>query len=306
MNKTSAIPLLASLFESDPPEVSAQLIAASADADQFRSLAEVGALTEASPATSIVCLVCDEPHLVSVEYQGNGLYRAYCRFSGYQAVEPGLLKQYRASEDWIVARIGDHFQLGPTPRGSDEVAFHIGKANIEPYDCHLFFGSRLSDRTRFERVRTEIETKLGVAPGLLITTTRREHLPGDLPPRCAAVELHELISMSGHRLALDDGLLLARLRGPSAVAGQGIGHSFSPDFRWGVVGDREYSFSPKQALAVGFLYAAWRTGRPGRRHLSTVQAAADTNQNMAQLFADHPAYGTLIRSDGKALYWLHL
>jgi hypothetical protein len=84
-----------------------------------------------------------------------------------------------------------------------------------------------------------------------------------------------------------------------------IGFVFAPGFRSAVVGDREYSFSNKQALVIEALEEARRGGN-SRLHQTEIQAAADTSQKVGQLFPNHPAYGALIRYDGTGYYWLDL
>jgi hypothetical protein len=88
---------LRSLCEIDPPEVTGQGTEESSDRGALASLFDLGALVHIGNSESVLCFACDRPHSVSVEYAGDGLYRAYCADSGYFQVAREPLDRASAS-----------------------------------------------------------------------------------------------------------------------------------------------------------------------------------------------------------------
>lgn len=80
----------------------------------------------------------------------------------------------------------------------------------------------------------------------------------------------------------------------------------SDDFRsvswFGVI----YCFSPGQAVIVRELWKAWRNGTPFVGAAVLLEAADMVSDKISQLFKGHPAWGTMIRTDSKGIYWLHI
>lgn len=300
--------MLSSLCEIDPPEVSWQGIEESGERDAVDALLAHGALVDVANDETILCLACDQPHTVAVEYVSAGSYRAYCPDTGYHHVRPEILRRLAVDEDWIVTSIASRLGVRPkrpTDRSASTVR-RISRARFGPYVCELFFGRRLADKRRFEEAKRTISSLTGKAPAVLVTTTPHELIPGDPPSRCAIVQLDDVLHISSGEIGVDEAPFVAALRGDGhRFQGRGIGFEFSPGFRAAVVGDQEYSFTDKQALAVEALYEAWRKGIR-RLHQTEIQGQADTKQRVGQLFGGHPAYGALIKHDGSSYYWLDL
>ena len=77
------------------------------------SLFDLGALVHIGNAELVLCLACDRPHSVGVEFAGNGQYRAYCPDSGYQQVRPEELMRLAVAEDWITRTVRSSLGLNP-------------------------------------------------------------------------------------------------------------------------------------------------------------------------------------------------
>jgi hypothetical protein len=300
---------LRSLCEIDPPEVTGQGIEESSDRSALASLFDLGALVHIGNSESVLCFACDRPHSVSVEYAGDGLYRAYCPDSGYLQVRPEELRRLAVNEDWIARTIGSSLGLNPGGQSAPAIpstVARIGRARFGPYACELFFGRRLFERIRFAETKRTISGLVGKAPAILLTTTPAELIPGEPPPRCAIVALEDVLHISVTQVSLDEGPFYAALRGSDhRFRAEGIGFVFSPGFRSAVVGVQKYSFTDKQAQVIEALYDAWRSGTP-RLHQTEIQGKADTSQRVGQLFGDNPAYGVLIKYEGSGYYWLDL
>ena len=304
----SIAPVLQSLCETEPAEVTGQLIQESGERGALEALIGLGALVQSGSAETLICFGCDSPHAVAVEFAGDGSYRAYCTESGYQVFDPDLLCRYSVSEDWIVSSIQSSLGMRPKAgmHGDETTIAYLGRARFGAYPCELFFGRRLSELARFEAAVRAMSAHLGREPAILMSTTRPELIPRTLPPRVAIVNLSDVLEIGDGKVALDDGPFLAALRGrDNWFRNNGIGFRFSPGYRSATVGANDYSFSDKQARVVEALDEARRSGVP-RLHQTEIQGKADTSQRVGQLFSRHPAYGTLIKYDRAGYYWLDL
>jgi hypothetical protein len=309
MTAVNLVMVLRSLCELDPPEITGQGIEESDDRTALASLSDLGALIHIGNSDSVLCLACDRPHSVGVEYAGAGLYRAYCPDSGYQQVRPEMLRRLVVDESWIASNLASAVGLNfrrDQSRGLNPAVARVGRAKFGPYACELFFGRCLANKSRFEEAKRAISGATGKAPAVLLTTTLLDLIPGEAPPRCALVPLENVLQVLPNQTSIDEGPIYAALRGGDhRFQRGGIGFVFSPGFRSAVYGDQEYSFTDKQALAVEALYKGWQHGI-SRLHQTEVQGQAATNQRLVQLFRGHPAYDVLIKHDGSGYYWLDL
>jgi hypothetical protein len=301
------VSVLCLLCEMEPPEITGQGIRESIDRITLTSLVELGALVQVGNSESVLCFACDHPHSIAVESAGAGQYRAYCADSGYQPLRPEDIRRLVVAENWIVrtvrSTVGLRHQSAHLPTSA--VAW-IGKARFGPYPCDLFFGRRLFEGTRFDEAKRTISGSVGKAPAILLTTTPVNLIRGEPAPRCAVVPLWEALGVTTSEISLNEGPIYSALRGGNhRFDAEGVGFFFSPGFRSAIVGDQEYSFSDKQALAIEALYEAWHGGNP-RLHQNEIKGAAHTSQRVGQLFSGHPAYNVLIKHDRSGFYWLDL
>lgn len=306
MTTANLVLALRSLCECEVPEITGQGIEESSDRTAIASLVDLGALTHTDNAETVLCLGCDVPHSIGVEYAGDGVYRAFCPDSGYQPVLPDTLRRFVVDENWIAGSIATALGLKFVKASTASTVIRVGRARFGPYACELFVGRRLSEKDRFEDAKRIVAGQTGSAPAIILTSTALDLIPGEAPPRCALIPLDEVLQVSASTISIDEGPVYAALRGTDLrFRSDGIGFVFSPGFRSAVVGDQEYTFTDKQALAVEALYEARKNGVP-RLHQTEIQGAAGTNQRVGQLFAGHPAYGSLIKHDGSGYYWLDL
>jgi hypothetical protein len=308
MTGSNLISVLRPLCECDPPEISWQAIAESELRGEFETLVNMGALLQADNNDSILCLACDQPHTIDIEYTGNGTYRAYCPDSGFQDVPPELLRRFAVSIVWIgqslASSVALPFRSDPHMPANAPIT-RIGRTRFGPYPCELFIACRLADKVRFDDAMRQVSARSGNTPAIVLTTTQLDLVPGEPPACCALLQLDEVLQLCSGKLCLDDGPIWAALRGQQhPVRSGGIGFDFSPGFRSARFGNTSYQFSDKQALAVEAMYEAWRRGLT--LHQTEIQGAADTPQRVGQLFAGHAAYGVLIKSPGEGFYTLDL
>lgn len=309
MTAANLISVLRPLCECDPPEISAQAIAEAFQARELEALVRLGALHHTGNSNTALCFACDYPHPIGVEFLGEGTYRAYCPEAGFQPIDPGLLSIFAVNLNWIADSIATSVGLSARPTRSAycEVPLaRIGRVRFGKCACEVFFACRLSDRVLFDQVRATVATLVGNAPGLILTTTHLHLIPGKPPPRCAHILLEDVLELNSGKPSFNEAPVLAALRGhDGAFPSAGIGYVVSPGFRSCVVGDQEYSFTKKQAEAIECLFVARERG-VRKTHKSEIQGELNTSQEIGQLFANHAAYGELIKYDGAGFYWLDL
>jgi hypothetical protein len=302
-------PALQLLCEIDPPQVSSQWIDRHELRTSIESLISKGALVPSESVSSVLCSMCDDPHWVVPEHLGAGQYRGFCPINGYHTLPSRLLRSFVVSDAWIVDEIVASLGMGRKNWRSGEAlpaGISVGRVRFGPYSCELFFGRRLSDRSRLEAAFAAVTEKAGQGPAILLTSTRKQFLSGPMAERCAVIDIDNVLTIGRGKTLMNEAPILAALRGPTPLPNDGgIGFRHSAGFRACAFGSEQFRFSDKQALAVEALHDAWRQGLPGLPQ-GELMGRVDTTQRISQLFHGHPAYGKLIRVDGNGFYRLNL
>jgi hypothetical protein len=301
-------PLLQGLCEFDPPEMSRQWIDRHELRESINALISCGALVLGKNASSVFCERCDVEHWIVPEYLERGRYRGFCPVSGYHCISAKSLQCFVIDETWIgggiAAALGIRLKKSQSDRSQPVLS--IGRARFGPYTCELFFGRRLHDRSKLERAVALVTETIGLGPAIMLTSTKKELLSGLLPERCAVIRIENVLAIVRGKISFDEAPILAALRGPVPLPREGgIGFRHSPGFRICAFGSEEFRFSKKQALIVEVLHDARREGLSGV-HQDELKGSVEIGQRIVQLFNRHPAYGTLIKNDGKGFYWLDL
>ena len=151
MTATNLLLTLGSLCESEEPEITGQGIEENDDRTAFAQLIDHGALVHIGNATAVLCLGCDDPHSISVEYCGEGLYRAFCSDSGYQDIQADALRRFVVDENWIASTVATALGLNFNKTTGPSTVTRVGRARFGTYACELFFGRRLSEKSRIRR-----------------------------------------------------------------------------------------------------------------------------------------------------------
>jgi hypothetical protein len=296
------------LCEFDPPEMSRQWIDRHESKESINALISCGALVPGENASSVPCERCDGEHWIGPEYLEHGQYRGFCPVSGYHSISASAVQRFVVDETWISSGIAAALGIRPCMDQFKEAqpALGLGRVKFGPYTCELFFGWRLYDRSRLERANSIIAGKSGVGPAILLTSTRKELLSVSMPERCVVIRLETALTISRGKIIVNDGPMLAALRGPTpSLREGGVGFHHSPAYRTCLYGSDSFRFSETEARVVEVLHGICKEGLPCL-HQEELRGKAETTQRIAQLFHGHPAYGTLIKNDGKGFYWLDL
>lgn len=298
-----AVAAFAALSESEPPEITGQTLEQDENAESFRQLVRIGALTEGGRSDTVLCFACDVPHAVSVDYAGGGHYRSYCADVGYQDVPAAWLQKFVVSEEWFAGVVRASLRVTPSPPAIPGPLLRVGAARIGRTDCQLFFVRRIDEKVRLREVLDAIDSAVGSSPVVLLTTTPRNLVAGDIPAGRVVVNVESILIERDGRIAFDDTSVIAAIRGTAPPSASGIATVFSLGFRSAAHNGAEYTFTKKQAEVIEALHGAIAYGT-GRLHQEEIKGSANSNQRVGQIFRDHPAYGTLIKYDGDGYYWL--
>jgi hypothetical protein len=177
------------LCEIDPPEISRQWIDQQPELrDSVDTFIAHGALVAVRNTDSILCEFCDEQHWIAPEYIGPGHYRGFCPDTGFHSFSPRLLECFAVDDAWIIEGLSSTLSVRlPNAPIHGSSIFHLGKVRFGPYPCEVFFGRRLTDRSRFESAILTLKEKIGSGIGVLLTSTRPDLLPRSVPERCAII-----------------------------------------------------------------------------------------------------------------------
>ena len=90
MTTTNLVLVLRTLCEGEVPEITGQGIEQSSDQAALASLIELGALTHIGNAETVLCLGCDVPHSIGVEYAGDETLSRFLSRQRISASSTGL------------------------------------------------------------------------------------------------------------------------------------------------------------------------------------------------------------------------
>ncbi len=305
------INLLCELLELPDPVVSVGSTMWTKNRVAIDRLSRLGALTQSDAVRTIPCPACDEHHYVRVERTEAGTFRAYCPNEGFLPIDPADLTVLQVDFPCLIEALRLAINVLSRPLAQELVPGHLwflGEQRIKAYRTRFYFGRRLTDLESIERAGAALAAKPATVPALLLTSSPASVLTDQLPKRHAPVFLADACRMTNAGFAVEEAALLAALRADDRVVigTGGAGYIFSKGFRSGVVGDKNYTFTKKQAAVVEALYEAYASGLHGL-HQSEAAAEADSNQRLVQIFRDNKeAYEELIGSDDQGYYWLKL
>ena len=305
----SHLKLLERLCEQEPPSFQWQHLREAEEALELKRLLALRMLRHAGNSSSIWCTNCDSDHSVAVEFRGSGIYRGYCRETGFFSVDPEDLRVLELDVAALVDLIARGLGIPPLIPAEEVVPrllYRVGSPKFGPYRTRVYF-ARCLDRVKcLAQVDAALEQHRDHTPVILISTTSWQRIQREMPARHALLSLSDVAELRGQRLKFNDEAFLTKLRGEDAAFRQaGIGYVFSSGFRSAMVGDQKYEFTKKQAEVVEVLFEAFES-RLHKMHQHEIMGRVDSSQRIGQLFHGHPAYGTLIISDSHGYYWLAL
>jgi hypothetical protein len=108
-----SLKLIERLCEEDPPSFQWPHLRESEESSNLETVSTLGILQHTSNASSIWCTNCDSPHFVSVEFSGQGAYRAYCQEVGFFSVEPADLRVLELDLAALAALLGRGLGIPP-------------------------------------------------------------------------------------------------------------------------------------------------------------------------------------------------
>lgn len=224
---------------------------------------------------------------------------------GWVAVPDEDLTLYKVNFDWLMQAIMAALDIADRYKPKavlEEYIWALGQHRIETRNTHIIVVRGLRNSTVFQELKAHLEKHhQAKTPALVITLDPliSEHL--SLPNQNKLVKLTDAIKWDKDQFEINTALLAGTMRGNRNQEG------FSSGFRSLSVNGEQYTFTPKQAEAIEFLYNAGSA----TRHQDEILAEINSSQRkLLQVFRSggkpHKAWGVIIKFDGKGNYWLEI
>jgi hypothetical protein len=144
--------LVERLCEEEPPSFQWQRLRDAEELSRLQEVLALGILQHTSNASSIWCTNCDSPHSLSVEFSGDGAYRAYCQEVGVFGVDPEDLRVLELDLAALAAQIGRGLGIPPLISAEAVVPrllYRVGSPKFGPYRTRVYFarGASTAQRT---------------------------------------------------------------------------------------------------------------------------------------------------------------
>jgi hypothetical protein len=295
------------LLERDPPEVSgAVLVEAFPEVGQ--RLIDCGALRPIANATIVTCRACDADHPADVEFDASvSGYRHFCPEAGWVGVPAEDLKRYRADLLWLLAELRRGLEISDRMPPSclvEGVLWDLGEAWLGKRKATVLFGRRLSQSENLDQAWDALTNRVGLPPGVLLTTSIGLARHSDVPGRHRIAPLKDCLKPAAVGIAIDLDILAGIVGGERPLHPDLPIHP-SADFRVVRVGDRMFHFGgDKHRQVIEYLYMRWRDGE---ERVSTAAMFEDlefpAKTRLRDLFKDHRNWKDLI-GYGDGACWL--
>jgi hypothetical protein len=224
---------------------------------------------------------------------------------GWVAVPDEDLTLYKVNFDWLLQAIMTALAIADRHKPKVVLEEHIwalGQHRIETRNTHIIVARGLRNSTVIQELKTHLDKHHQAKnPGLVITLDPLipEHL--SLPNQNKLVKLTDAIKWDKDKFEINTVLLAGSMRGNRNQEG------FSSGFRSLSVNGDQYTFTPKQADAIEFLFNAGGA----TRHQDEILAEINSSQRkLLHVFRSrgeaHKAWGVIIKYDGKGNYWLEV
>lgn len=223
---------------------------------------------------------------------------------GWVAVLDEDVALYKINFDWLIRQIMNALDIADrhVPKEIlDDQIWVLGQHWIERQIVPIVIARNISQSSVLDSLNHYLNKyHRAREPALVISLDR--HIPDylRLPGQNVLVRLEEAMVIEGDNFELNTRLLSEKMGGSLSQDG------FSGGFRNLVVNGKKYIFTKKQAEAIEFMH-----GAGGPRHQDEILAEINSSQKkLLYIFRTkgktNPAWGEVIKNDGKGNYWLDL
>lgn len=272
--------------------------------DLFQQLTEDNALVNFKILKS-VCVPDGDYEFVAEIERRDGKNGYFSPADGWVAVPDEDLTVYKLNFDWLLRTIMGALDIADRHNPKvilEEYIWALGQHRIETRNTHIIVARGLRSGTIFQDLKFYLDKHHQAKnPALVITLDPLIPEPLSLPNQNKLVKLADAIKWDKDKFEINTSLLAGSMRGNKNQEG------FSSGFRSLSVHGEQYTFTPKQAEAIEYLYNAGGS----TRHQDEILADINSSQNkLLNLFRSkgkqHNAWGVIIKFDGRGNYWLEI
>jgi hypothetical protein len=265
-------------------------------------LVSSGALREAPHGKDYTATLEDEERSYNLERYGNG-WAYFDPRSGWVRVDDDALRVYRVDYGWLVRAAMDALGMDARTRPQtvlEDKIWALGTAWLGKRKTPVVLGRRPEDRDVAQALCAHLHDKHARDPALVLAITP------DVPPFLHLPGQSRLVLMGD---AIDGESQTRKLN--TAYLAEKIGASpqrqgFAESYRTCHHDGQDYTFSKMQAAVMELLH---EHGKP--MHQDQILAEVNSSQKrLSGIFRSkdghHPAWGTLLQTDGRGNYWIEL
>ena len=294
---TKAFCLLNQIMSSPIPAITAQNFI-----EHFylegKELLELGALVPAVHCKYVESISDHEGRVVEI-IRHDREFKYFSYTSGWVSVSPQEITLYRVNTRWVVKLVKDSIGIScTTSKQLDENIWVLGEAWLKHIKVPVIMANRLRQKAVYETLSNYLLERHSKRPALVLTLDL--NLPSyiTLPIQSRFVTIQDAMVFSHEKFSLDISFLAEKMGNNIAQRG------FSNGYRNLNLNDKAYRFSNQQASILEILD---KSSCPMHKH--EITALSNSMQNdLKGIFRKqgkyHPAWGEVIRYDGKGNYWL--
>ncbi|MEW8437677.1 MAG: hypothetical protein AB2689_05925 [Candidatus Thiodiazotropha taylori] len=290
-------------ISSDPEASIQKRIARDIFRDEFDSLCGCGALVHFKNLMDISVVDDDSEFTVEI-VRRDGKYMYFSPSDGWVGVLEEDIALYKINFGWLIRQVMNALEIPDRCEAKEILEDYIwvlGRHRIEKQNIPIAITRNTIDPVVFDALKDYLNNHhKSRDPALVLALDR--HLPAhlSLPGQNVLVRFEEAMVIESPDFKINTRMLAGKMGGSVDQDGFGSG------YRNLVWNGTKYDFTKKQAEAVEYMHNAG-----GPRHQDEILAEINSSQDkLLQVFRSrgkrHPAWGEVIKNDGKGNYWLEL
>ena len=234
----------------------------------------------------------------------DGKYMYFSPADGWVGVLEEDIALYKVNFGWFVRQVMNALEIPDRCEAKvilEDQIWVLGRHRIEKQNTPIVITRNTIVPAVFDALHDYLDNHhKSRDPALVLALDR--HLPAHLvlSGQNVLVRLEEAMVIESADFEINTRMLAGRMGGSVDQDG------FVPGYRNLVCNGTRYDFTKKQAEAIEYMHNAG-----GPRHQDEILAEINSSQNkLLQVFRSkgksHPAWGEIIKNDGKGNYWLEL
>ncbi len=234
----------------------------------------------------------------------DGKYMYFSPSDGWVSVMKEDMALYKINFGWFIRQVMNALEIPDWCEAKEilkDKIWVLGRHRIEKQYIPIVITRNTIDPVVFDALKHYLNNNHNLRDPALVLALDR-HLPAhfSLPGQNVLVRCEEAMVIERLDFEINTRMLAGKMGGSVDQDG------FGPGYRYLVWNGTEYRFTKKQAEAIEYMRNA-----SGPRHKDEILAEINSSQDrLIRVFKNqgkkHPAWGELIKNDGKGNYWLEM